>query len=379
MKYYIGRILVSGMAPHAFSSDACIAAKNREQARQLLDSRAALWGGDDSRQVEEGVYEYQDSIENVTFRARVDKLTEVSPSTFAEMKSVFPFFGDVSQLDLDKQSVPDRVKTLTHNLGTQLKKQGTPVAHAKLMDAVAASLGKTNWRVAAAGEASLDAPTGADDSLSKPILWWCECPDDQLDDYLPEERDYTTEDEDDAQERLDSGWRVVALYPRAQRPVEVPLRLRNHTKHVGKQVRLVKKLVMAGLQEIGKTDQLPALEEALKRLQELALLPDSAVSGLEGTEAGEQLLSRLTRRDVLVSIDGTPYEVEQLRWEPGMHSQLIRLFRDSRMHHLAVPEEVWLTRKSFKDAIALEDDHYEIVDEDDETRIICVAIAEFTS
>lgn len=143
MKYYIGRLQVCD-GEREYFPDACIAAENKNQAETLLETRAQLFGGDDAteRQVD-GSYWFADN----TFWARPHGLMEVSAVTFQEMAKGLPVFGNQTVGNLEAESQDERVQTLARRIGAQLAKHDAKVSHSKLLHAVAASLGETDWQV----------------------------------------------------------------------------------------------------------------------------------------------------------------------------------------------------------------------------------------
>ena len=146
MKYYIGRVVIKDHGSNReYSSDACIAAETEAQARVLLDERASFWGGDDSRSDSNGGYAYSESA-GQGFTVFAYSVTEISPVSFAEMGKLLPVFGDFAKGDLKEQSASEQAKTLARRIGRQLLKLDVKVSHGKLLNAITASLGETDWQ-----------------------------------------------------------------------------------------------------------------------------------------------------------------------------------------------------------------------------------------
>lgn len=164
MKYYIGRVVVWQEEYESFS-DACIAAENEAQAWGLLQQRALLFVDAPAEFDSNGDARFA-GIE--TLAVRPQRLHEVSAITFQEMGQVLPVFGDTGKGDLAEETPDERVKTLARRIGAKLVKLEAKVAHGKLLHAVAASLGETDWQVllhkvqpTPAGGVTADKPQGA--------------------------------------------------------------------------------------------------------------------------------------------------------------------------------------------------------------------------
>lgn len=142
MKYYIGRIAVQ-QADYESFSDACIAAENEAQAWSLLQQRALLFVDAPAEFDSNGDARFE-GVKALAVRPH--HLHEVSAVTFQEMGQVLPVFGAPGKGDLTEESTDERVKTLARRLGAQLGKLGAKVPHGKLLHAVAASLGETDWQ-----------------------------------------------------------------------------------------------------------------------------------------------------------------------------------------------------------------------------------------
>jgi hypothetical protein len=170
MKYYIGRVQVrDGL--NQYDADACIAAKNEAQAQHLLETRAQLYGGDDGEPVSDGWY----GFEADTVAVRAEGLTEVSAVTFFEMSRLLPVFGESGAGDLAQEPTDQRVRTLARRIGDQLAKRDAKVPHSKLLHAVAASLGETDWQVLVHKQdtvkpAAVEALEWPDNGLTQPFV-----------------------------------------------------------------------------------------------------------------------------------------------------------------------------------------------------------------
>lgn len=143
MKYYIGRLVVWQEEYESFS-DACIVAANDEQAWKLLEQRALLFADTPSEFDEHGCARFE-GIE--TLCVKPQRLHDISAATFQDLSKLLPVFGEAAKGDLADQASDERVRTLARRIGDQLKKHDAKVSHSKLLHAVAASLGETDWQV----------------------------------------------------------------------------------------------------------------------------------------------------------------------------------------------------------------------------------------
>lgn len=71
---------------------------------------------------------------------------EISPVTYQELDH-YVTLGEVVQGNLAEESASEQARTLATRLGAQLKKLNASVSHSKLLNAVAACLGNTDWAV----------------------------------------------------------------------------------------------------------------------------------------------------------------------------------------------------------------------------------------
>ena len=143
MNYYIGRLAVfnGGYESH---SDTCIVAADEVKARQLLSTRAQRFVDAPAELEPDGCYRFKG---HDVLAVRPQGLTEVSAVTFQEMAALLPVLGASAVGSLAQEPDDERVKTLARRLGDQLAKQAVKVPHSKLLHAVSASLGETDWHV----------------------------------------------------------------------------------------------------------------------------------------------------------------------------------------------------------------------------------------
>ena len=142
MKYYIGTLCVVSSTTEQMSP-VCIAAANEAQANALLEQSAAnYWCGEPGMPCGERSYHWPRCG-----RVTAASVKEVSPVTFEQMRELLPTVGDTAKLSIEQQDDTEQTRTLALRLGNQLKRLGCKVSHGKLLHAVAASLGDTDWQV----------------------------------------------------------------------------------------------------------------------------------------------------------------------------------------------------------------------------------------
>jgi hypothetical protein len=142
MKYFIGTVRVRD-GVRDYREQVCITAPTAQRAQAWLTHKAAhLWGGD-GEDLGDGAFGYEQGA----YVARAEALQEVSPLTFQELSGPFEVLGHTSKGNLAEEPPDERAKTLARRIGDQLAKRGVKVAHSKLLHAVAASLGETDWQV----------------------------------------------------------------------------------------------------------------------------------------------------------------------------------------------------------------------------------------
>jgi hypothetical protein len=147
MKFFIGRLAITeGNSGACHLDQALFVAKDEAQANSLNESRAMMWGGDDGQVVVGGAWRFHDE-KTGTFTVYANGMLEVSAAAFDDLKDWLPVFGDRKSAETQLQEPSDAVKTLARRIGDQLVKHDVKVSHSKLLHAVAASLGHTDWQV----------------------------------------------------------------------------------------------------------------------------------------------------------------------------------------------------------------------------------------
>ena len=153
MKYYLSRVFITehGSGLQA-TSDALVVAANQPQAEQLHQRQASHWAGE-GRPEHPGAWHYK--TDDSSFVVYQGPLTEISPSTFDELRELYPVTRE-ELAALTEQYLPEQARTLARRIGDQLARHGVKVSHSRLLHAVAASLGKTDWQVLKASSAQTD-------------------------------------------------------------------------------------------------------------------------------------------------------------------------------------------------------------------------------
>lgn len=143
MKYYIGRLRVLAQA-HEYESDACIAAGSESEARELLRQRALLFIDGHATADSDGTVRFSGD-EDLAVKPLA--MFEIDVATFECMRRMLPTLGRATRPDLGQDALPEQAKTLARRLRAHLQKAGVRVSHSKMLHAVAASIGKTDWQV----------------------------------------------------------------------------------------------------------------------------------------------------------------------------------------------------------------------------------------
>jgi len=155
MAFFLGTIrfcaLVENMSHGALTvcEQRCIVARNRDQAMALLKAEA--------RKAAEGYFDepltwMDESWSSSGYDLRVfpDSVRLISPLAFEELAAFLPVLRDPKETlpeSVVGQDLPEAVKTMARRIGEQLRGAGIDVAHSRLLKALAASLGKTDWQV----------------------------------------------------------------------------------------------------------------------------------------------------------------------------------------------------------------------------------------
>lgn len=144
MMYFIGRVVISEHETgREYFRDACICAADEKQAMKELDIWAGDWGGDNVVKAHSG---YMYNRDDQAYTVAPHQVQEVPYAGFHALSKINPVFGVVSKGDLTEQTAPEQTKTLAHRLQRQLGKVEVKAPYGKLVTALAASLGETDWQ-----------------------------------------------------------------------------------------------------------------------------------------------------------------------------------------------------------------------------------------
>jgi hypothetical protein len=153
MKFFIGRLSISEAGSGACHLDqALLVAKDEAQAKDLNESRAMMWAGDDGQIEVGGAWRFHDE-KSGTFFVHANGVLEISATAFDDLKDWLQVFGDRQKAEAESQEPAEAVKTLARRIGDQLVKHDVKVSHSKLLHAIAASVGATDWQVLRHAEA----------------------------------------------------------------------------------------------------------------------------------------------------------------------------------------------------------------------------------
>lgn len=146
MRYYIGRLIISDqVSRREHEATVRIAAADEAQARTLLDGYASGWGWSKGEKEATGGWRFNEEGGIVVVLPHT--VHEVSPVTFDEMAELLPTCGPVAKASVDSGNLAESVKTIARRIGDQLNKRGFKVTNSKLLDAVSAALGASQWAV----------------------------------------------------------------------------------------------------------------------------------------------------------------------------------------------------------------------------------------
>jgi hypothetical protein len=141
MAFFVGTLKVN-LGEFPVNQQVCIIAKNSSQASSLLDECAANYADNGVHEGSSWVFQDELSVE-----ARM--VYPISKVTFDEMSQVLPIYcrPQDPEGNLAEESLAEQARTLALRLGEHLKRHGESVSHNRLLHAVAASLGETDWHV----------------------------------------------------------------------------------------------------------------------------------------------------------------------------------------------------------------------------------------
>ncbi len=142
MRFYVGTVAIHD-GHRKYREFVCIKANNERQAKAWLEHEAAhLWGGTGEK-LPDGAFRY----ESGAYVASPAEVSEINAVTFEVLSQLHKVLGGGAGSQLEDEAMPERVRTLALRIGRQLSKLDAKVPHTKLLHAVAASLGESDWQV----------------------------------------------------------------------------------------------------------------------------------------------------------------------------------------------------------------------------------------
>jgi len=141
MKYYYGIIALSGDRI-SFHAPCLIVATNEANALEKLNDQAAYLYGKSVTKAP-GVYHFEDC----GYTAVVQGVAEMSASSYQEMARLSGIAISEVPSQLAEEDTTEQVRTLARRVGSHLAHHGAKVPHSKLLHAIAASIGETDWQV----------------------------------------------------------------------------------------------------------------------------------------------------------------------------------------------------------------------------------------
>lgn len=205
MKHYLAAldIFIDG---NCVNTLVAVSAADEKQANALVVGYAKTCVGEGARQEEASDPFFESDDSDVT--ARIAEVREVTPTVFESVRDMVPVIGKSEVGNLANESTDERAKTLARRLGEQLSGLNAAVPHGKLLKAVAASLGETDWQVLLAKARSEASPLAAlegrqlwvisgrtygDDDDSVGIIW-ANCAEEAKESFLRNTLDLSEED-----------------------------------------------------------------------------------------------------------------------------------------------------------------------------------------
>ena len=141
MAFFVGKLKATSQGEFEFSQYVCIVAKNITQAVRLLEDCAKNYP--DSVIHDGGNWAFQD------VKVLASSVQAISKVTFDEMSKLLPVYRRPQDTEgnLEEESPAEQARTLAMRLAEHLKRHGHEVSHSRLLHAVSASLGETDWHV----------------------------------------------------------------------------------------------------------------------------------------------------------------------------------------------------------------------------------------
>lgn len=122
-----------------------ICAANEAQAHALVCAHAKKCVGEGAVQEDPRDLFFESESSNIT--VRISHTKEVTPAVFEAVRDLVVVLGKADVGNLAAEPEDERARTLARRLGDQLNALQAPVEHSKLLHAVSASLGATDWQV----------------------------------------------------------------------------------------------------------------------------------------------------------------------------------------------------------------------------------------
>lgn len=145
MKHFLGTVIITDYDSRREYERVCaLAARDEAAAEKLLAEWAATW--DDNGKQDDSGWTY--SLGDGAYHVMPNGVQPITPAAFDSVKTcMVSFIEPGCPGQLLEESDDERVRTLARRLGNQLQKHDVKVPHGKLLHAVAASLGETDWQV----------------------------------------------------------------------------------------------------------------------------------------------------------------------------------------------------------------------------------------
>jgi hypothetical protein len=155
MAFFVGKLMATLQGEFQFSQHVCVVAKNITQAVRLLE--------DCAKNYPDGVTHDGGSWGAQDVKVLSASVQAISKVTFDEMSTMLPVYGNSpKEGNLEEESPAEQARTLAMRLAEHLKRHGQEVSHSRLLHAVSASLGETDWHVLLSKDAKSGKPAESD-------------------------------------------------------------------------------------------------------------------------------------------------------------------------------------------------------------------------
>lgn len=167
MLCFIGTVLVyDHESCREYERQCVIAAKTDQGGKKLLADWAANWDGQNLGKPDTCGWLYD--IGKACYKVTPYAVQAITPAAFDSVRHYMTTFIEPDcPGQLADETQDEKVKTLARRLGNHLEKTGMKVPHSKLLHAVSASLGESDWHVLRAKAEKMSVPQAANMAIAQ--------------------------------------------------------------------------------------------------------------------------------------------------------------------------------------------------------------------